>query len=397
MAYGINKNGFKLKTFLNIIQEIEDEYKVKLNKTDYKIDMYTPEGIHTETIANQLKELWEELLELVNNSFLETASGIWLDKFGYLLGIERKQGRIATGQVKIIGAENTVIPINTEIKLGNLIYFTNETTTLEKVLENDKYFSDIYISAERFGDVHNKTSGTEFSHSIKDVEKIYAITGITGGSFSESDSDYRQRLKEKRDIEKVATHSAITNAIKKMDNINDVLILTPDTTPATESGTIKIYVDGTPNDSIFDIIGKTKSAGILTLQDDQATHFSKKILIANVLVNVTYNKISTVIPKITVKVYDVVGGEKNIKWTQPIKDKIKNYINNLKIGEKLEYLELYAEIRGIYEIRKIELLITVDEVEQPQPKTWEFEKVFTINTSKRFSIADENITVEYEE
>lgn len=66
MEFGVTETGFNLKTFSDIIKDIESKYRARLQDNEYKLDFNTPEGIHSEAIAYELKELWEKLLELSN-------------------------------------------------------------------------------------------------------------------------------------------------------------------------------------------------------------------------------------------------------------------------------------------------------------------------------------------
>ena len=79
MDFGVTDTGFVLKSFLDIMKDIEKRYKVRLQDNEYTLDFNTPEGIHSEAIGFELSKLWEELLDFNNQMNLNTATGIDLD------------------------------------------------------------------------------------------------------------------------------------------------------------------------------------------------------------------------------------------------------------------------------------------------------------------------------
>lgn len=388
MTFGITEKGFKMKTFEDIINEIESKYRVKFGNPNFKIDMYTPEGIHSEVIAIQIKEIWEQLLEVVNNTNLDTASGVWLDKIGVILKLKRRNGKYANGLVKVTGLENTVIPKHTLLTIGNLEYFTINEVVLNK-REDDTFYGIVEVISDSFGEVYNQSEGVTLKSEIEDVEFV-TKTEIKNGEFGENDTDYRARLKEKREYEKTATYDAVKKGLESIETVKDVLILSPDTTPSTEIGTIKIYIDGDNTNNIFEMIAQKKACGIITTIDESATHYTKKIMVGNALTTISYNQISKVIPHVKVEIQKMLG-EKTEETFEKVKEKIMNYINGLSIGETLDFMELYSEIRGIYEVRNIKLEVTVKE------ETWTnesgYDKLFNINKGETFVIAKTDIEV----
>ena len=108
--FGVTETGFVIKDFGSIMKSVEGKYKVRLQDNDFVLDFNTPEGIHSEAIGYELKEIWEELLNLNNQMNINTATGVYLDYFGTLLRTPRKKGTYARGQIKIVGKQNLVIP-----------------------------------------------------------------------------------------------------------------------------------------------------------------------------------------------------------------------------------------------------------------------------------------------
>ena len=300
MDFGVTEKGFVLKSFTDIMKDIENRYKARLQDNNYILDFNTPEGIHSEAIGYELSQIWEELLEFNNQMNLNTATGIYLDYFGTLLRTPRKPGAYATGQVKITGEKNRVIPAQTIIKYAEKEYRLLSNVTLDK-LDNNEYYGIGFIQALEIGKESNITSDVLFTTEYDGVAKITNDVDVIGGADDESDSLYRERLKRKQTIEQTATHSALYNGLMALENIKNVLILDPETEPTTEAGTVKIFLEETPDDKIFETILDLKADGILTIGDSNAQTFEKKLKRGAFERKIIYNiiKYSTLFPKLT--------------------------------------------------------------------------------------------------
>ena len=392
MDFGVTDTGFVLKSFSDIMKDIEKRYKARLQDNEYTLDFNTPEGIHSEAIGFELSKLWEELLDFNNQMNLNTATGIYLDYFGTLLRTPRNPGSYATGQVKITGEKNRVIPAQTIIKYAEKEYRLLSNVALDK-LDNNEYYGVGFIQAVEIGDESNITSDVSFTTEYSGVAKITNDVDVVGGADDESDSLYRARLKRKQTIEQTATHSALYNGLMALENVKNVLILDPETEPSTEAGTIKIFLEGTPDNKIFETILDLKADGILTLADSNAQTFEKKIKRDMFERKITYNiiKYSTLLIKVEV-LETKNSDERDNRWTPQIKQEILNYINNLRTGESISYLKTYSEILGIDDIRKINLKMGLTE---SSVATQNFDKVFNVPVGQKFQINENNIEVLY--
>nr|DAP62782.1 MAG TPA: Baseplate wedge protein [Caudoviricetes sp.] len=392
MDFGVTEKGFVLKSFTDIMKDIENRYKARLQDNNYVLDFNTPEGIHSEAIGYELSQIWEELIEFNNQMNLNTATGIYLDFFGTLLRTPRKAGAYATGQVKITGEKNRVIPAQTIIKYAEKEYRLLSNVALDK-LDNNEYYGIGFIQALEIGEESNIASDVAFTTEYEGVAKIINDADVNGGTDDESDSLYRARLKRKQTIEQTATHSALYNGLMALENVKNVLILDPETEPATEAGTIKIFLEGTPDDKIFETILDLKADGILTLGENEAEIFEKKITREGFSRKITYNLLKYSTLQIKVEVVKVKNeAEKDNRYTPLIKQEILNYINNLETGEGASYLKVYSEILGIDDIRKIRLKMgTIESNIREQ----EFTKIFDIPLGQKFKINENNIEVFY--
>lgn len=391
--FGVTEEGFKIKDFQSISNDIQGRYRVRLQDNNYVLDFNTPEGIHSEAIAYELKEVWENLLGLNNQMNIDTATGVYLDYFGTLLRTPRRTGSYATGQVKIIGNQNLAIPSQTVIKYAEKEYVILNNVVLDTLETTGDYSKIAFIQAMALGSEYNISTDVEFEFEYQGIKKITNDTDITGGENSEPDSIYRPRLKKQQATKKTAIHEALYNGLMALENVKDCIILDPETNPSTDPGTIKVFIDGTPNDNIFETILDLKADGILTLKDNNAQSMEKELKRDSFKRKIIYNLIKYNGFRIKVEVKKVKNeDEKDNRWTPLIKQEILKYINNLKSGEGISYVKVYSEILGIDDLREISLKMGT---ESSNVAEYNFDKVFPIPIGQKFQINEDNIEVLY--
>ncbi len=391
--FGVTEEGFKIKDFQSISNDIQGRYRVRLQDNNYVLDFNTPEGIHSEAIAYELKEVWENLLGLNNQMNIDTATGVYLDYFGTLLRTPRRTGSYATGQVKIIGNQNLAIPSQTIIKYAEKEYVILNNVVLDIPEITGEYSKTAFIQAINLGSEYNISTDVEFEFDYQGIKKITNDTDITGGENSEPDSIYRPRLKKQQITKKTAIHEALYNGLMALENVKDCIILDPETNPSTDPGTIKVFIDGTPNENIFNTILDLKADGVLTLKDSNAQSMEKEIKRDSFKRKIIYNLIKYNGFRIKVEVKKVKNeDEKDNRWTPLIKQEILKYINNLKSGEGISYVKVYSEILGIDDLREISLKMGT---ENSNVAEYNFDKVFPIPIGQKFQINEDNIEVLY--
>lgn len=391
--FGVTEEGFKIKDFQSISNDIQGRYRVRLQDNNYVLDFNTPEGIHSEAIAYELKEVWENLLGLNNQMNIDTATGVYLDYFGTLLRTPRRTGSYATGQVKIIGNQNLAIPSQTVIKYAEKEYVILNNVVLDILEITGEYSKMAFIQAINLGNEYNISTDVEFEFDYQGIKKITNDTDITGGENNEQDSVYRARLKKQQTTKKTAIHEALYNGLMALENVKDCIILDPETHPSTDSGTIKVFIDGTPNENIFNTILDLKADGILTLKDSNAQSMEKELKRDSFKRKIIYNLIKYNGFRIKVEVKKVKNeDEKDNRWTPLIKQEILKYINNLKSGESISYVKVYSEVLGIDDLREIGLKMGT---ENSNVAEYNFDKVFPIPIGQKFQINEDNIEVLY--
>lgn len=392
--HGYNEAGFNIKAFSEIVDDIEDNYRSRLSNPEYVLDFNTPEGIFSEALAYEISKLWEQLLLADNMKDINTASGVHLDRLGLLYGTKRIKGEHGQGKIQLVfetKPELSEIKWEDAIKLGTLNYYASN---IDSISEDGKTFM-VRVLTEGFTENYDIPAGKTFKGKFYGKPAtITVIETIEGGLEVEPDSLFRRRIQNRKAKHGVATKQALVDALKLVEGVEDVLVLDPESSPKTDTGTIKIFISGRPSRAISEKILEIKADGILTVKDPSSESFEDIIEDeAGISRKITYNIIKKTPIKLKIKVKRMKTDKTNMEITKQIQDEAIKYINQLENTEDLYYVKLYAEVLGIDYLKEIQLLISTDGSE---PAAQDFSKTFSPGTAGRFTLARENIEVEYE-
>lgn len=390
--YGYTNEGFKIKTFSDIVADVEENYKARLGNADYALDFNTPEGLFSEAISYELTKLWEQMLFMDNMRNIDTAQGVYLDYLGALYGTKRIQGQRSQGKIKLTFNEKPEadsIDWGSALILGGKEYYAYNVDNIEQ--DGKTYF--IRVLSLGFTEDYEIAAGKVFKDRFYGkTATVEIIESIKGGLENESDSLFRRRIKNRKIKSEVATKQALVDALNSVEGVNSVIIADPETTPATIPGSIKIFIDGRPGRAIAEKILETKADGILTLKEENAESYEEVFEdVSGYKRKIIYNMVSNSELKIKVEIKETKGKIKDgPELVKQVKNEISKYINSLSTGEDLHYIKLYAEVLGIDEIKKITLAISVD---GSSPTVQEFDKIYSPGISGKYVINAENIEV----
>ena len=394
--YGYTDEGFKIKTFFDIVADIEENYKARLGNNDYSLDFNTPEGLFSEAISYEITKLWEQMLLMDNMRNIDTASGVYLDYLGVLYGTKRIQGQRNQGKIKLTFNEKpdvNDIDWASPLILGGKEYYAYNVDSVEQ--DEKVYF--IRVLSLGFTEDYEIAAGKIFKDRFyTKPATCEIIESIRGGLENEPDSLFRRRIKNRKRKSEVATKQALVEAINSVEGVNSVIIADPETTPATPAGSIKIFIDGRPGRAIAEKIFETKADGILTLKEENAESYEEIFEdVSGYKRKIIYNMVSNSELKIKVEIKETKGKIKDgPELVKQVKNEISKYINSLNTGEDLHYIKLYAEVLGIDEIKKITLAISTD---SSAPATQNFDKVYSPGVAGKYVINSENIEVVFNE
>lgn len=198
-----------MKTIETIIDEIYSELDVEDVDAKPGSDLYSL----VRAVAKSQYDSLQEILKLKRKQSVDKSQGEELNAWGSLVGLKRRLGSRSQGYVLAVSEANIVIPegtILTDLNTGNQFRVTKETT-LSRFVEKK-----VPIEALVRSPVYNLGAGTTLfsgnnpfveippSENFEDIEfkvgEFRTTSGevcgdLKGGSFAESDSSYRNRIK----------------------------------------------------------------------------------------------------------------------------------------------------------------------------------------------------------
>lgn len=92
MAFGVTEVGFATKLFQDCFNDTQNRLRARLNDVTYNIDFNQFGGSVIEAILYEIENVWQEMVEIYNNAYIDTANGISLDYIGNLFGVIREIG-----------------------------------------------------------------------------------------------------------------------------------------------------------------------------------------------------------------------------------------------------------------------------------------------------------------
>ncbi|SKA99313.1 Uncharacterized phage protein gp47/JayE [Caloramator quimbayensis] len=142
-------------------------------------------------VATELANMYAELDNVLKNVFAQTSSGEWLEKRAAEFGIYRKTGTKATGQVKFVGNNGTIIPAGALVQTESGLQFQ---TKAEVTISNEQAIVD--IEAIDVGSQYNVPANTitELPVQIVGVISVINEQATASGTNEEDDASLLNRL-----------------------------------------------------------------------------------------------------------------------------------------------------------------------------------------------------------
>lgn len=271
MQYGVTEKGFVVKTYAEILKEMENSGKAKFGQ-EWELDLYTPEGALLMIVGDQIAKAWNGIREAYFANYLDYSTGIQLDYHGKAEEppITRGEGTYATTTLEFKTEKEMIIPKWTIVKKRG----TNSTyTTTSSLNINSSLKGQVQAIATGYGKEFNAIIGdiSELGNNITGIISVTNITPATGGDGIEKDIYYRERIKRNRQNRGGSTVDTITTELLKLKTLNNVLVLENPTDEidanGVSPGNIRVYIDGIDSIEVAQIIHKFKAAGIDTEGD----------------------------------------------------------------------------------------------------------------------------------
>ncbi len=253
----------QIKTYTELVSSMLTAIGQRTGLTNFNIGSVV--RTLTEVVAEVVGELYAFGAEMLKQGFLDTATGIWLDRKAREYGLERKPAIKTEGRVVYARpvAKNTNIPIPT----GSIVTTPKDQsgreyrffTTEDAILESGQISVQVPVIAESAGSSFNvgPASITKMKTYITGISTVTNDTDwiTTVGVDEESDSELRQRcFLAWEELSQGGTAAAYVSWALSVPGVKSAFV--DDTLPRGE-GTVDIYImgeAGSPDPTLIDVV-----------------------------------------------------------------------------------------------------------------------------------------------
>lgn len=347
MIFGLTDTGFVIKTFDNILLDIEAYQKTNISNGLSPNRSNTRGQINT-SVAQEIAELWEVAQETFAAQYKDTASGIYLDYVCALTGTYRIDPTKTRVYCTIEMNPNKALPIGSVAHLEGQpeVRFFSMTEVPADPIGGE---TDLWFEAENAGAI---AVAANQLNSI--AEPVVGWTSITNGDAGitglDSETDPELRLKQENSLGQCGstTVDAIRARLIALDSVNDATVLenVSDVTDSylTAPHTIWCIIKTTapPLTEVYEAIFLVKAGGIDTrgaysdnVTDEQGReHLIRVDVGEEVEVDVVCN-------------FTLESGADELTTEAAVEAAITAYIGNLQLGETLFYNNLFCLIDNV--------------------------------------------------
>lgn len=269
----LDDRGFHTKKYVDIVNEVNSEAKEKFGP-DVNLSERTPLGIILRIFAWFLSYVYGVVQDVYYAAYIDTASGIQLDRLVTSANLTRFSARSAKVTCTVKGTLGATIAAGFRASTASEIVFeTRRAYTIDQTdLDDDtgrKGFCYVEMYALEPG-VAGNVSAELITNLVNPGNNVLSITNdepATGGRNEETDQELRARFKLARASVGRATISAVRAALLNVDGVRAAIVIENDTMEVVDGNlpkSIHAYVLGGEDADITSAILESKAAGIAT-------------------------------------------------------------------------------------------------------------------------------------
>ena len=352
----LNELGFQRPSYDEILEEQIARAKTLFGETIDTSEL-TALGKYIRINVADIDTLYQTLEGVYYARFPNTASGTSLDRLCPFAGITRNVATFAKHTIKIVGEPHTTIEAGFEVatKDMDIIFHTVDD---KKLNENGE--ASATVECNEAGTVGNVSVGSisEILNPSANVESVTHTSVVSLGKDRETDTDLRKRFNLALSGAGNNSNDAIRGAVMRVESVEDCKIVENTTSntvgncsPYSFECVVK-YDNSTSNKQLIgEAILSKKPVGVSTSGTSSATvkdnagktHYIKFTPAETIYVDVYY----------VIQIDD----EFEADGEQQIAERVTNYINSLKIGEKLYSYKLYSciSITGVVNVSGLDI------------------------------------------
>lgn len=220
MSYGITSAGFIRKPQSVIIQELEERARA-LYGTDVDLSEYGEVGQTVQLHSQALNEQWELAEDMYYAAFIDTASGVTLDRACALGGMSRTPAKKASVTVQVTGDSGASVGTDFIVQTAQGIQFENVEAgsvgtggTVDLVFRALDAGPEGVVPASGINEIVTPAAG---------IDSVINFAASAGGSSRETDPELRARYKA-RGVSGGSSLPAILEALQSLENTTTVQV-----------------------------------------------------------------------------------------------------------------------------------------------------------------------------
>jgi len=356
--YGITKEGFKRKTYPELVEEFEGKLKSQ-DAFGENIDFTEQDPLYQLSVPYLmlLSELWEVAEHCFYSASPKYAENNVLSGIGKNIGIARKRGNKATGTIVVTGDKDIIIPKGFMVGTKDGVNFI--TTEDVIIRENGEVLAP--VEALEKGENGNVPSGTitEIINPTLGVKNVINKQATKNGENPETDLEFRERYDKSVSLRATNIFDSIRARVSEVAGVRDVFINVNNTMEIKDGIPPKsfhvVVFDG-KDDTIAQAIFEKYPGGIQpygTTTIEVKDSKNQKHLIG-------FSRPKT--KNVWIKFKISKGSNYPEDGDNIIKNTVKNYFDTFKIGQNVVLYKVISSIdkTGLDGIEDIEIETSID-------------------------------------
>lgn len=348
----LTEKGFQRPLYADLLTQQISRAKV-LFGDNIETDEKTPLGKFIRLGVQDLAEAYEELENVYNSIFPNTARANSLNRVAATAGIFRNPATAAEQQVEFTGTPGYTIPAGFLVSGNGVEFHTEDSASLD-----DSGKASVTVYASETGKAGNVPVGaiTEIVNPDADVESVQHVALILAGQEEETDPELRARYHAALLGSGSTTADAIRAAVLRVTGVRSCIVIENASEAADASGRPPgcfeciVFAPDSLDDAIAAAIFRAKPVGIraygateVSIKDDSG--YPQSICFTHVSNLVIYAKVSVLTDD-----NFPADGEAQLKAA------LSTAVGELGNGDDVIQTRLYSPITGIPGVRDVALL-----------------------------------------
>lgn len=338
----LNEYGFTRKTYDDLLESMENKAK-ELFGENVRTTSTSVIGILIRIFAWSLSLLYELLEKVYFNSFINSATGISLDRLAANYLLFRSPASAAIVELEFEGQPGYVIDEGMQVATEDIVVFQMIDVV---TLDSEGKGRGQAVSLE-YSDLSNVPANT-ITLFLEPTEELISVnnpTSASGGSVSETDKSLRDRIKASISSSPGPPVNGIISSVLGVPGVRMARVIENNTMTTDSFGnppkTIHVYALGGQKELIGQAIFDAKAAGIQTYGNEIVE--AKDMGGFSQTVYFDYASSIRIYVRIRIETTSIFP----VDGVQKIKDSILDYINNITMGGTIRYSYLYPQIYAI--------------------------------------------------